>query len=201
MCHRAVSRRVVRACSPCTPQNAVARPTTSVWEMPLLAKLRRPVDPSNSPKCGRRPSRNVVAAERASRPCRELGLSCRHQHAWKVLPLRHPRHTLDFGLGARRSPKYGAHHERLRKQWAPIVAAGLCACARCGRRIEPGTRWELGHKGHGGPADYSGPEHFSCNRQTATHRADAKRAEERVYSREWRLGPTARRRSRNPTAA
>jgi len=41
-----------------------------------------------------------------------------------------------FELAARRG--YGGFHRVLRKQLAPVVAAGLAVCARCGERIEPG---------------------------------------------------------------
>lgn len=58
---------------------------------------------------------------------------------------------------------YGAPHQRRRHQWAPRVAAGLVACARCGEPIEPGEAWDLGH-----PSDRPGayaPEHARrCNR-------------------------------------
>jgi hypothetical protein len=64
-----------------------------------------------------------------------------------------------------RSPgRYGGTHKRLRGVWARKVAAGGVLCARCGKLIVPGTRWDLGHRDGGGPFDYSGPEHAKCNR-------------------------------------
>ena len=65
-------------------------------------------------------------------------------------------------------------HRKLRKEFAPMVAAGLVNCARCGELIEPGTPWDLGHADDG--LDYNGPEHAYCNR-SAPHRC--------VTSREW----------------
>ena len=63
-----------------------------------------------------------------------------------------------------RSRKYGlAIHRRTRKEFAPMVAAGLVNCARCGELIEPGTPWDLGHDDRD-PSLYSGPEHAYCNR-------------------------------------
>jgi hypothetical protein len=74
-----------------------------------------------------------------------------------------------------RSLKYRGRHQHLRAELAPSVAAGLVDCARCGERIEPGTKWDLGHDDRN-PELYSGPEHAVCNR-TAPHR--------NVTSREW----------------
>jgi hypothetical protein len=62
---------------------------------------------------------------------------------------------------------YGYDHRRLRKRLAPLVAAGECVCPKCGRRIEPGAEWDLGHQDHGGRA----PEHRRCNRATVYKRA------------------------------
>ena len=65
-----------------------------------------------------------------------------------------------------KSAKYGSGHKKLRKQAALMVDAGLVNCARCGKRIEPGQRWDLGHDDHN-PMAYNGPEHRWCNRATA----------------------------------
>jgi hypothetical protein len=75
-----------------------------------------------------------------------------------------------------RGRKYGGRHQTLRKQLAPHVEAGLTLCSRCGRRIDPGERWELDRVDGAGPDDYAGPAHLQCNRQTATHRAVRERA-------------------------
>ena len=58
---------------------------------------------------------------------------------------------------------YGSAHQRLRARLAPIVATGTVACARCGRLIEPGQPWDLGHV-DGDKTRYTGPEHQDCNR-------------------------------------
>ena len=60
--------------------------------------------------------------------------------------------------------RYGPQHRALRAAWVPAVARGECSCPRCGKPIHPGQRWDLGHAEGGGPSDYSGPEHVSCNR-------------------------------------
>jgi len=63
---------------------------------------------------------------------------------------------------------YGQHHQALRKQWAPKVAAGVVDCARCHKRIRPGEPWDLGHV-DGSRTEYAGPEHRGCNRAVVTH--------------------------------
>lgn len=83
---------------------------------------------------------------------------------------------------------YGSPHQALRRQLKPIVESGRATCARCGRRIRPGQSWDLGHSDTD-RSQYTGPEHASCNRATATHKKE--RLEEiapstrRTSSREW----------------
>lgn len=57
---------------------------------------------------------------------------------------------------------YGAEHQRLRAQWAPIVEAGEANCGRCGGAIDPDEPWELDHTDD--RQDYNGPAHMDCNR-------------------------------------
>ena len=59
---------------------------------------------------------------------------------------------------------YGSHHQALREKLRPQVEAGVVRCARCGKLIESGAKWELGHVDGSGKKLYSGPEHFGCNR-------------------------------------
>jgi hypothetical protein len=72
---------------------------------------------------------------------------------------------------------YGASHQALRKQLAPLVAAGCCRCSRCGELIKPGELWDLDHNDLD-RTRYNGPAHRHHNRATATRRA-------RRTSREW----------------
>lgn len=74
---------------------------------------------------------------------------------------------------------YGTRHQQLRAGWARKVEAGYADCARCGRPIEPGEPWDLGHSDID-RSEYTGPEHRACNRATAgcSHAR-------RVYSRVW----------------
>lgn len=60
---------------------------------------------------------------------------------------------------------YGGPHKRARARWAPIVATGRVACARCGHLIGRGEAWDLGHDDLD-RSRYRGPEHVACNRAT-----------------------------------
>jgi hypothetical protein len=91
-----------------------------------------------------------------------------------VLPVDQPKKTT-----AQRG--YGGRHQALRRRWAPKVTAGIVSCARCGRPIRPGERWDLGHHDDD-RTRYQGPEHTSCNRATAGRR---KQKEPSGRSREW----------------
>ena len=53
---------------------------------------------------------------------------------------------------------YGSKHQQLRAKLRPQVDAGLTNCWRCGRPIQPGQRWDLGHDDHDRTM-YRGPEH------------------------------------------
>lgn len=57
----------------------------------------------------------------------------------------------------RRRTRYNADHRQLRRQWAPHVATGTIACARCGQLIL--GDFDLDHL-----PDGSRPSHPSCNR-------------------------------------
>lgn len=60
--------------------------------------------------------------------------------------------------------RYGRAHRARRAHWKEAVAAGRVPCANCGELITPGQPWDLGHTPGGGPRDYRGPEHATCNR-------------------------------------
>jgi hypothetical protein len=79
---------------------------------------------------------------------------------------------------------YGNAHQRERARWAPIVAEGGASCARCGRPIMPGSRWDLGHHDRD-RSIYAGPEHRRCNRATAGRRARVIVAIPTEPAREW----------------
>lgn len=60
------------------------------------------------------------------------------------------------------STDYGRPHRARRARLAPMVEAGIVACARCGKMIAPGEKWELDHAP--GKQGYLGASHFKCNR-------------------------------------
>ena len=74
------------------------------------------------------------------------------------------RRARDRARGTRQQRGYDSEHDRLRAEWAPIVAAGgvRCASPRCGRIISPDEDWDLGHTAD--RRGYRGPEHAQCNR-------------------------------------
>jgi hypothetical protein len=81
---------------------------------------------------------------------------------------------------------YGREHRALRAQWAPHVDAGGVACARCGKRIKPGTPWDLGHSDDW--SRYTGPEHERCNAAAAGRkriRLERARRQSVPASRSW----------------
>lgn len=79
------------------------------------------------------------------------------------------KHQATRGRTAQRG--YGSDHQTTRRDWAPLVAAGLVDCWRCGELIEPDDEWHLGHD----DADRRitrGPEHARrCNLRAAGHSA------------------------------
>lgn len=77
----------------------------------------------------------------------------------------HANATRDARRGTTAQRGYGARHRRLRAQWAPQVEAGDVNCWRCGKFIQPGQPWHLGHLDD--RSDYGGPEHELCNLHAA----------------------------------
>jgi hypothetical protein len=80
---------------------------------------------------------------------------------------RCPAHTRarDRSRGSRQARGYDRPHDLERARWAPAVARGIALCRKCGRRIAPGTPWDLGHTPD--RTAWTGPEHARCNRSAA----------------------------------
>ncbi|SRX93573.1 hypothetical protein MSP7336_01812 [Mycobacterium shimoidei] len=53
---------------------------------------------------------------------------------------------------------YDYRHQRLRKQFEPLVRSGRAVCWRCGLPIKPDAKWDLGHDDND-RTKYRGPEH------------------------------------------
>jgi len=71
--------------------------------------------------------------------------------------------------GATSARGYGSSHQQVRRHFVPLVKAGKVDCARCGKPIDPGELWDLGHV-DGDRQRYAGPEHRACNRATSSRR-------------------------------
>ena len=86
-------------------------------------------------------------------------------------------------MGRTTARGYGTAHQRLRKALARQIAAGGVLCARCGKPIEPGTPFDLGHV-DGDRSRYQGAEHRACNRATSGRRRPQQPAST-PWSRVW----------------
>lgn len=87
--------------------------------------------------------------------------------------------------------KYGKDHQLEREAWRPAVEAGLEDCREpvclheldgLGRRIRPGSAWDLCHDPSG--MVVIGPGHERCNRSEGARRGHAQR---RRAPRRWAL--------------
>lgn len=76
------------------------------------------------------------------------------------------RKNRDTAAERARQRKYDSpEHRTTRAYYAPLVAAGLVRCWRCGARLVPG-RWQLGHDDDD-PSITRGPECTPCNLRAA----------------------------------
>lgn len=76
-------------------------------------------------------------------------------------------------------PKYRGPHQRERKRWEPVVAAGRAFCVEpiCVMRtrwIPPGSKWHLAHDPSG--TVWIGPAHEKCNTREGAARGNRMRA-------------------------
>lgn len=81
--------------------------------------------------------------------------------------------------------RYGAEHARRRKEWASRIRLGGVICWRCGKPIQSGMPWDLGHA-DGSDTIYAGPEHRACNRGAAGRLSNARMRGKRLNtSEDW----------------
>jgi hypothetical protein len=104
--------------------------------------------------------------------CPDCRARSQAKRRWRDNSRRHEAST--------RSRGYGPEHQRLRRKWAPLVAAGGVNCARCSKPITPGAPWDLDHSED--RTYYLGVSHQKCNRQTASHRKEARERQKRDKS-------------------
>ena len=71
--------------------------------------------------------------------------------------------------------RYGGEHRKLAA--ATKEAAWGTPCARCRRPMLPGTEIHLDHADGGGPADYAGWSHASCNESAGAKLGNAMRGQ------------------------
>jgi hypothetical protein len=78
---------------------------------------------------------------------------------------------------------YGIAHQRRRKMLAPLVAAGLATCARCGNQILPGQQFDLDHTDD--RSGYLGPSHRLARDCPAGGNRATSKPKTRRHSRDW----------------
>jgi hypothetical protein len=80
---------------------------------------------------------------------------------------------------------YGHDHQLRRKRLAPLVAAGLAVCVRCGQSIKAGSEWALDHRDD--RQGYLGPAHARCNARAGAAKVNGTRTQEKLlrWSRVW----------------
>lgn len=78
---------------------------------------------------------------------------------------------------------YGKGHRILRAQLAPLVAAGLAKCARCGETILAGQAFDLDHTDD--RRGYLGPSHRFARDCKAGGNRSTKRPRVSVSSQRW----------------
>jgi len=101
-------------------------------------------------------------------------LDCRSLGEWKgarcptCKTAKVREYESDAQRRAAKAARYGPDHEALRRQYVPLVEAGVIKCARCLKPIAPftmtpngpaRTTWHLDHL----PNGVSAPSHSACN--------------------------------------
>jgi hypothetical protein len=130
--------------------------------------------------------------ERACKRCGRLTWSSRSPYCREHRPP--PEVRAKWAAKSREARGYGAAHKALRETYRRAIEDGtVVLCARCRRRILPGTPFDLGHTED--RTGWTGPEHAGCNRvagarngAAVTHRhGECLRSWSRVW--EWPIPP------------
>jgi hypothetical protein len=166
-------RRVTAACSAADPGV-----TLTLWDQCAHTTTDQPRHDQPSPRqvrasshpdsgadrwergacsAGARPNTAEVAMPKAMRVCPTAG--CPELVSSGYCDTCQP--ARERARGTRQQRGYDARHDRLRRQWAPKVEAGLTRCSRCALPILPGAEWALDHTDD--RAGYLGPSHRRCN--------------------------------------
>ena len=72
------------------------------------------------------------------------------------------KHGYSNSRAERRAQYDSREHRLMRANWAGLVENGFVTCTRCGKRIQPGSDWDLDHTDDRN--GYRGPSHAKCNR-------------------------------------
>jgi hypothetical protein len=83
-----------------------------------------------------------------------------------------PEVRAQWAAKSRERRGYGAAHKRLRETYRRAIEGGkVVLCARCRRRILPGTPFDLGHTDD--RSGWTGPEHRMCNQLAGARKGAA----------------------------
>jgi hypothetical protein len=160
-----------------------------------------PPQPATCPVC----TTEFLPTRRKGRVATQVYCSrnCASSRTWRYLPpevrvkIRQqlppmPRKRRPRPPGSTTAGGWGSQHQRIRAQWAPIVASGQAFCAQpvClyrSRWIPPGTAWDLGHTQD--RTGWIGPTHALCNRREGGIRGNKsprrRRRRRLITSRYW----------------
>jgi hypothetical protein len=165
-----------------SPTQNVYDPPVARFLSPTFQNCQTVMSVRNCARCGRGGVRG--SGRRYCDPCRQ---ELRRGSVSHLNPAAAQRKLQrDRIRAATFSRGYGNEHQKLRKRWTPKVERGDVNCARCGKPIDPGSPWDLGHDDQD-RSRYSGPEHRRCNRGAPSRKraGAAVRTTERKTSRRW----------------
>jgi hypothetical protein len=169
-----VTALLQRQCSRCHVERSIEEFARDATKATGYKSICKPCDNAKSKRYYETHREEKLAAQSSRRgiricKCGGPATSPRHRYCDRCRALRDEvrRRRKRSGKHSLTNQRdYGAAHQKLRKQWRPIVEAGGVACATCRRPIIPGSPWDLGHDERD-RSRYIGPQHASCNRAVA----------------------------------